>query len=142
MCIATLSSRTGGTRSDLSPRLHRAYRETAYACRGAEIRIGRRSRALDDLLLTLGARQGALLTAWNPRSRLLPEPVNRRRQRQLADRLRRQRTAEAEGRLKAWREEMLLVAGDIRPARRLGRLFRQNMLVSLRTGRKASLVAP
>ncbi len=125
------------TRSSPSPRLLRAWRDTLYEAAGIAIRIGRRSPAVDALLRDLGCRYGALLTAWNPASRRLPDGVNRRRQHRLAEWLRRMVSVPAKGTLLAWREEMVLVAADPRTLTVIARRFAQSAIVTLRTGQRA-----
>jgi hypothetical protein len=124
----------------ISARLLRAYRRTTYMVAGIELRIGRRSAAADTLLLSRGAREGVLITAWNPRSRPMPEGWNRRAQNRLAASLRPIATVPAEGRLDSWREAHVLALGPasrlLRPARR----FRQNALVRVAVGRKVELL--
>jgi hypothetical protein len=117
--------------------LLRAYRLTQYSAVGFEIRIGR--RVPDALFDRLGARDAALVTAWNPRSRRMPDGWNRHMQRRLRQRLRRFVVLEAEGSLRRWREAMLLVAGDPRPHVRTVARFRQRAVVILRRGQKARL---
>jgi hypothetical protein len=132
---------TGATTSSLPPCLLRAYRETHYEAGGVAIRIGRRSAALDALLLRdLGSRRAGLITAWNPASRQLPAGVNRRRQRRLGDCLRRLRRIPAQGHLRRWREEMLLVAADPRVLATAGRRFGQSAIVVLLANRPARLL--
>ena len=62
----------------MRPALLRAYRNTRYEAAGIQIRIGIYSAATDRLLLTYGARIAAIITAYNPRSRLMPLAWNRR----------------------------------------------------------------
>jgi len=140
MSTATWNSTTAATRSDLSPRLLRSYRETAYVCCGVVVRIGRRSAATDALLRGMGTRHGGFVTAWNPRSRCLLDGVNRRRQCLLIEHLRRRRFIQAEGGLRGWREEMLLVAADPRFLAVLARRFSQSAIVVLRMNGRARLV--
>jgi hypothetical protein len=115
----------------------RAYRDTAYRVDGIAVRIGR--RCPDALFDRLNAGVAVLLTAWNPRSRRMPDGWNRRMQQALRRRLRRFVVLEAVGALQCWREEMLLVAGDPRPGIRLAGRFRQRAVVILRRGQKARL---
>ena len=106
---------------------------------GIALHIGRRSVPLDALLRRLGARQAGLLTAWNPFSRRRPHGCNQRMQRRLAERLHRFATLPADGGLRQWHEEHLLVAADARVLRRMGRVFRQRGLVELRRGQPPRL---
>jgi hypothetical protein len=131
------SARCATQREPLPPCLARAYRLTRYQAAGTDIRIGR--RASEALFGRLGARGATLVTAWNPRSRRMPEGWNRRVQQRLRQCLRRFRVIDAEGSLHGWHEPMLLVAGDPRPAVRLAVRFRQRAVVILRRGRKARL---
>ncbi len=96
------------------------------------MRIGRRVRGL--------GRTSVWLTAWNPRSRLMPEGWNRRMQAHLRACLTGMEIRDGEGRLRRWREEMLLVAIDPRRAAVLARRFRQHAIVVVAPGRKARLV--
>jgi hypothetical protein len=125
----------------LPPRMLRAWRATLFTVDGAaRVRIGRCSAAADAVLVRLGARQGVILTAWNPFGRRHPEGWNRRAAARLAQASRRIMSARADGRLGAWAEEGLLLAGDRRPALRLARRFRQGGVVVLRRGALARLV--
>lgn len=103
-----------------SPALLRAYRLTVYRVGDETVRIGHRST------LT-----GVLITAWNPRSRRMPEAWNRRMQDRLRLSLRRWPIHEASGGLGRWREDHLLVAADPRLCRVLARRFRQHALLRL-----------
>lgn len=118
----------------VSPGLMRAYRLTTYRAAGISFRIGRRSSALDSLLLGADARHAVLLSAWNPLSRRMPDGWNRVAERRLRDRLRRDIVWEAEGRLGRWREAHVLLASDPRRGLRLARLFRQSAVVVLGRG--------
>jgi hypothetical protein len=131
------SARRATQPEPLPPRLARAYRLTRYRAAGSDIHIGR--RAPEALFGRLGARDATLVTAWNPRSRRMPEAWNHRMQRRLRQCLRRFVTVDAEGMLHGWHEAMLLVAGDPRPVVRLAVRFRQRAVVMLRRGRKARL---
>ena len=124
----------------ISPALLRAYRATAYVAAGAVVRIGRRSDAMDALLVRAGSRQGVFVTAWNPLSRRMPEGWNRRMQLCLAARLRRCVCVPAEGSLRRWHEAHLLVLGNPRPVLRLARVFRQCGVVVVARGQPARLV--
>jgi hypothetical protein len=140
MSIATWSSRIAATISSLPPRLLRIYRETRYEAGGIAVRIGRRSAAMDHLLRQLGSTRGGFITAWNPASRLLPEGINRRRQKRLVACLRRHPSRPALGSLRGWREEHLLVAADHRILAGIARRDGQNAIVLLRTGEPARLL--
>jgi hypothetical protein len=119
------------------PLLLRAYRQTEYRAAGHAIRIGR--PVPDDLFDMVDAHVAVVVTAWNPRSRRMPEGWNRRMQQRLCARLRRFVVVEAEGSLHRWHEAMLLVGGDARPVIRLAARFRQRGVVILRRGQKARL---
>jgi hypothetical protein len=116
----------------LPPRLARAYRLTCYQAAGLPIEIGRRAPA--PLLTRLGCRTAVLLTAWNPRSRRMPDDWNERMQRRLRQRLRRFRVIEATGAWRGWHEAMLLVAGPPAPLIVLAARFRQRAVVVLTRG--------
>jgi len=131
---------TGGISGSLHPRLRRAYLATRYEADGIPIRIGRRSACIDALLRALGSRQGVLITAWNPRSRRLPDGVNRRRQQRLAACLHILPTAPGNGGLRRWREDHLLVAADPRRLAVVGRRFRQRAVLIFRVGQPARLL--
>lgn len=91
------------------------------------------------LFVRLGVRSATLVTAWNPRSRRMPDRWNRRMQQRLRQRLRRFTVVEAEGSLERWREEMLLVGGDPRPVSRLAVCFGQRAVVILGRGYRTRL---
>jgi hypothetical protein len=138
MCIAmSRSARHATTTRPIPPRLLRAYRETAYRVDGITVRLGR--RCPDALFDRLNAGVAVLLTAWNPRSRRMPDGWNHRMQQNLRRHLRRFVVLEAVGTLHRWREAMLLVAGDPRLVLRLAGHFRQHAVVILRRGHKARL---
>ena len=138
MCIATSrSARLPTPARPLPPLLARAYRLTRYSAAGFEVRIGRRAPAA--LFEMLGAPEAALVTAWNPRSRRMPEGWNRRMQARLRERLRRGLVIDGEGVLGGWHEAMLLVADDPRRTIRLAVVFRQRAVVIVRRRRRAEL---
>jgi hypothetical protein len=124
----------------MSRRLLAAYRRTDYEAAGAVARVGRRSAAVDALLRRLGAREGAFVTAWNPRSRRMPPGWNARMMARLREAVRRLPSAEGEGRGRGWSERHLLLAADPRRAAALARRFRQNAMVATRIGAPARLV--
>jgi hypothetical protein len=134
--MSNSAGRTATTDS-IPPRLLRAYRDTTYHAAGCDVRIGR--RAPDALFARLGSRAGTFVTAWNPRSRRMPDGWNRRMQQRLCERLRRSVVLPAEGSLGRWHEAHLLVGGDARPAARLARIFRQHGIVRVQRGRRARL---
>lgn len=124
----------------MTPRLLRAWRATDYVVDAAVVRIGRCSPAMDALLGRTGARTSVFVTAWNPFSRAMPAGWNRRMQRRLEERVRRQVTFPASGSLRRWREAHLLVAADPRRVVRLARLFRQGGVVLVARHQAARLV--
>jgi hypothetical protein len=119
------------------PSLLRAYRETVYRAAGTDVRIGRQCPGA--LLAQFDDRTAVILTAWNPRSRRMPEGWNHRMQQRLRQHLRRSEVVDAQGSLRRWHEAMLLVAGDPRPMVRLAARFRQCAVVILRRGQKVRL---
>lgn len=119
--------------------LAHAYARTDYEAAGAVARIGRRSPDVDALLRRLGTRQGTFITAWNPFSRKMPRGWNERMQARLREAVRRLPAVEGCGRGRGWAEHSLLIAADPRHAATLGRRFRQNAIVLLRTGAPARL---
>ena len=64
-------------------------------------------------------------------SRRMPPGWNQRMQQRLAQALRRWRVFPAEGGLRRWREEHLLVVAPVAPAHHIARRFRQCAVVSL-----------
>jgi hypothetical protein len=92
------------------------------------------------LLAALGGRHAGLLTAWNPRSRRLPDGVNHRRQRLLRDHLRRHLCIPAHGHLRDWQEQKLLVIADPRLLAAAARRFGQAGIVVLRHSQPAQLM--
>jgi len=124
----------------MPPRLLRAYRATRYQVDDVTVRIGRRSKAMDDLLGAMGTRTGGFITAWNPLSHRMPEGWNRRMQHRLAERLRRYPLLPASGTLRRWHEAHLLVAAQPGQLPRLARLFRQRGLVLVHHHQPARLM--
>ncbi len=122
----------------ISPHLLRAYRLTLYRVGDHEVRIGR--RVPDGLFDELGAREAALVTAWNPLSKRMPLGWNRRMQRRLREHLRRTLIMCADGALRRWHEAHILVAGNPRRTERIARRFRQRGIVIVRPGQRARLV--
>jgi hypothetical protein len=119
----------------------RAFLNTTYALPGVAVRIGRRCAAMDALLAGRGARHAAFITAWNPRSRRMPRGWNERMQHRLRQAARGRVLAEGFGGAGDWSEHHLLVRGDPRRLRVLGRRFRQWAIVAVAAGRPARLVA-
>ena len=120
-------------------RLRRDYIGARYTVEGCEFRIGRRAPAIDARLAQLGAREGVLVTAWNPRSRRMPRGWNEQQQRRLLRHLRRRALLPAESGVGRWREEQVLVLAPVAQVMRVARLFRQHAVVVIRRGRKARL---
>jgi hypothetical protein len=117
-----------------------AYRETRYVAGNVEVRIARRSPAMDELLTAHGARAGVFVTAWNPLSRRMPPGWNRRVQKLLKQRLRRYSTVPAEGSWRRWHEQHVLLIADPRYAMTLARQFRQAAVVVVKRGQPAALM--
>ncbi|MGK7868536.1 DUF3293 domain-containing protein [Falsiroseomonas sp. E2-1-a20] len=118
-----------------------AFLRTRYEVPGVAVRIGRRSAAMDALLARHGVRQAGFVTAWNPRSRRMPEGWNLRTQDRLRQAARGRVLAEGFGRGAGWAEHHLLLRGDPRRLRVLGRRFRQWAIVVVAAGRPARLAA-
>ena len=129
-----------GVRPRMRHALPRAYRMTCYEVEGIEVRIGKRSTAMDGLLSSYGARDAVFLTAYNPYSRVMPAGWNQRMQLRLAEALRRRPVLAGRGSWRRWSEDHLLVFGDARPARRLARRYRQNAIVIVRHRQPARLM--
>jgi hypothetical protein len=126
----------------VSARTLAAYRKTRYEIRGIKVMIGRRSWAMDRLLLSYGVREAVFISAYNPFSRVMPPGWNRRMQSRLAESVRRRPNLPAKGSWRRWSEAHLLVFGDARPSRRLLRRYRQNAVVIVRLGQPARLLIP
>ena len=132
----------------LPTQLLESYLATRYtaATPGGEvvIRVGRRHPEVDALLERTGASCWAYLTAWNPRSRRLPDEENRRRQAALVAELSgRYACLEGEGVAAdgSWREPSVLVLGIDREAtRRVAEKYEQNAFVYGERGGAAELV--
>jgi hypothetical protein len=118
----------------------RAYRNTRYEVGDIAITIGRRATAMDSLLASYGVREGVLITAYNPFSRVMPSGWNQRMQSRLAQALRRRPILPAKGSWRRWSEAHVLTFGDIRPTRRLLGVFRQNAIVIVRVRQPARLL--
>ncbi len=123
----------------MHPALLRAYRKTRYEAAGTQIRIGAYSAATDRLLLTHGAQSAALITAYNPRSHMMPLAWNCRMQARLLQALRLRRLLPARGFLGQWSEAHFLVFGDPRSIRWLARRYRQYAIVIVRLGQPPRL---
>jgi hypothetical protein len=124
----------------MRPALLRAYRQTRYEAAGITVRVGRRSVAMDRLLLARGAPAAVFITAYNPRSRPMQAGWNRRMQAHLRRALRRRSMLAASGRWRGWCEAHLLVFADPRPMRYLARRYRQNAIVIVRLRQPAQLM--
>jgi hypothetical protein len=119
----------------ISPELLAAYQTTQYRVTGHvpafTLRIGQYSPELATLYRDSGLATAAFITAWNPRSRLLPNEVNEDRQRQLIVQLEKARVpfylgdgTSPDGK---WREQSLLALGlDLASAKSIAEQFEQN----------------
>ena len=117
-----------------------AFRKTCYEAAGTKIRVGRRSVAMDRLLLAYTSRAAVLITAYNPFSRKMPPGWNERMQTRLLQDVRRRPVLFGTGSLGRWSEAHLLVFGDPRPLQRLARRYRQHGIVIVYHGQAARLV--
>jgi Protein of unknown function (DUF3293) len=124
----------------LPAQLLNAYRKTSYVAGEIEVRIARRSAAMDDLLTAHRVQAGVFMTAWNPLSRRMPPGWNWRLQQRLKQRLRRYSTIPAEGTWRRWHEEHLLLLADPRVGLTLARKFRQAAIVVVKRGQPAALI--
>jgi len=123
----------------LSASLHQAYSAAEYRVAGCALRIGRRSFALDGLLLGMGAREAVLITACNPRGRLSSENRNAAMMRRLQAALRRRTSFPAQSGAGRWTEAQFLAACPEAWACVVARRFGQNALVVLRPRQKPRL---
>jgi hypothetical protein len=114
--------------------LEGAYRRSVFRAGPVVARMGCRSASGDAWLAERGARQGAMLTAWNPMSRRHPPGWNERAQVRLRAAARRWPAAEGFSGTPGWQEHNLLLAGDARAMEVLARRFRQAALLMLRRG--------
>jgi hypothetical protein len=128
----------------VTPGLRKAYLQTAYVVRAPQgvhaLRIGSLHAAFDAELEAAGVRCWAVLTAWNPGSRLRPAEENAAPQRALLQAISELGLVAwaAEGKADGggWREESACVL-DMEPAAAvaLGRSFGQlAVVVGQRTG--------
>ncbi|HEY4173762.1 MAG TPA: DUF3293 domain-containing protein [Rhodopila sp.] len=124
----------------LSPALLRAYRSTCYRVEGIEVRIGRRSPGMDEVLRSHAVLQAGFVTAYNPYSRPMPAGWNQRMQARLGQAVRRYQVLSGSGSWRRWSEAHLLVFGDARLVRHVGRRFRQRAIVVARRGQPVRLV--
>jgi Protein of unknown function (DUF3293) len=140
MFTATSSSKTGGMSGDpVRSRLLRPYLETDYEAARAIARVGQRSAEIDRLLLAMGVREGAFVTAWNPLSKRRPIGWNERMQARLLEHIRRLPSSAGRGTGRGWSEQHLLVGGDIRRIVVLAGFFRQSAIVVVRRLQPARL---
>lgn len=126
----------------MTPALIRAYRATTYHAAGIDIRIGRRSPAMDRLLASHHVREAVFITAWNPRSRRMPDGWNRRMQSRLVESTRRLAAMPASGTWRRWSEAHLLLFCSPARASVLGRRFHQYALVIVQQAQPAWLLLP
>ena len=124
----------------MRPAVLRAYRSACYEVERIECRIGRRGLATDCLLRSHGVQQAVFITAYNPRSRVMPDGWNRRMQARLLQALRRRPVLHGSGSWRRWTEAHLIVFGDAAPVLKLARRFRQNGVVIIRRGQATRLV--
>ena len=110
------------------------------------LRIGQRSAALDRLLQQRGIRTWAFVTACNPHSARLPSWRNLARQRRLKALSRRLGRSTLPGASvgddPTWPPEASILVLGVSPerARRVGRIFGQNAIVTGRRGALPELV--
>ncbi len=121
----------------MNPAIWRAYRNTLYRTGGAEIRIGRRCAVVDAMLARTQAL--VLISAHNPRSRLMPPGWNQRMHARLRAVTRRYHPKEATGTWHRWSEAHLAVITDPRAGAVFARRFRQNAIVIVPRGQPARL---
>ena len=112
------------------------------------LKIGERPAAeFEDFLQSTAANCWAVITAWNPCSRVLSAHQNQQKQAQLED------TLHARGQLfypavgqsadGQWQETSVWVPGLSRQqAKELGQLYQQNAVVYGKSGRAAELLVP
>jgi hypothetical protein len=124
----------------LPPVLLRAYRSTCYRVEGIEIRIGRRSPGMDELLRSHAVLQAGFVTAYNPYARPMPVGWNQRMQARLRQAVRRYPVLSGSGTWRRWSEAHLIVLGDCRLVRHIARRFRQRAIVIIRRRQPARLV--
>jgi hypothetical protein len=124
----------------MPPFLATAYRRSRYQAAGVDLRIGRRSRALDGLLAGMGARQAVLITACNPNGRRAPAGWNTRMMARLHEALARRTAYPAESGSGLWVEQQFMAAGPEAWMKRLGRRYRQVAIVRLRPGQAPCLL--
>ena len=115
-------------------------RARSYSVAGLDLRVGRRSGALDGLLAGMGAREAVLITAWNPASRRMPADWNIRMMAALRHRLGTTPALPAQGGGRSRQEDHLLVVGDRRRLAKLARLFGQAAMVGLKRGQDVRLL--
>ena len=125
-----------GGDSGLPDHLITAYRRAQYRVAGLALRIGRRDRALDQLL----AGAAFLITAANPASRRMPPAWNARMMRVLASAVGAAAMHPAESGAGKWLEPQILASLPAGRAKALGRRFRQMAIVRLRPGQAPALV--
>jgi Protein of unknown function (DUF3293) len=113
----------------------------------AEVKVGRRSAAMDRLLGIHGARSGVFITAWNPRSRPVDRTLNDAAHQRLEQELRRRGIRFlahlGAGADPAWEPEQGMFTLDLPLAQALGLAldFGQNAIVTIDHGGAAELVA-
>ena len=120
--------------------LEQAYRRSVFRAGPVVAQVGRRSPSANEWLAAMSAREGAMVTAWNPMSRRHPPGWNDRAQAALRAATRRWPTAEGSSGTKHWQEHNLLLARDARAIAVMARRFRQAAILVLRRGQRARLL--
>ncbi len=133
----------------VDPALHALYAATDFVVFDESgdwvIKVGRPSAAVDALLDRFGVASASVVSAWNPRSVLLPPAENAARHRALLDllRLRDLRYLLGEGRDTTgdWipEAECIVFGTSLAEGLELARRFDQNAIVFLERGRAPSL---
>jgi hypothetical protein len=137
----------------LTEALIEAYRATDYvlfdsAAADITLNIGRRSAAFDEVLARRGVETAVIVTAYNPRSIVLPEAENRDRHAALVAMIEAKGYAHAlgEGRDPTgdWKAELECVVFGISVQQgiALARAFEQNAIVFIARGDVPMLVYP
>lgn len=124
----------------LDQRLTEAYLSTIYAVENFNVIIGQRYSAFEEWLSGHSIKSYAFITAWNPASRILPEPENIQRNKSLEADLQKVSGIVLPARHIAlagnWPPEESLWAGSISDenAILLGRKYGQNAIVRWKEG--------
>ena len=133
----------------VSKKLINAYTQTDfvfYPNNGVSIlTVGKKNRDVDNLLSTLGGKEAAFITPWNPGSKVFTFSENQKRMKSLINYLKRQRLTfiYGVGRSKDgkfFEDSVLILDIPINKSLKIGKRYGQNAIVFYQLNSKAELL--